>query len=125
MLQRQGIRTVGAGLDAAAAHAPAFAERAGIRVGFLAYASVYQAGYEARKGVPGLAAMRIHSHYYIPDWDAYGRVEPGVAPQVRTIPYPEDIDKLRVQIGQTRASSMSLSSAFIMGRRVDRRSDGL
>jgi len=49
LLREQKIRTVGAGNDMEEAHAPAFAERAGLRVGFLAYASVYQAGYEARK----------------------------------------------------------------------------
>ena len=103
LLREQNIRTVGAGSDVEEAHAPAFAERAGLRIGFLAYASVYQAGYEARKGVPGLAPMRIHSHYYIPDWDAYGKVEPGAPPQVRTVPYPEDIAKLKSQIADTRA----------------------
>jgi hypothetical protein len=74
--------------------------RGGVRVGFLGYASVYQVGYEARKGVPGLAALRVHSHYYIPDWDAYGKVEPGAPPQVRTIPYPEDLETLCAQVGE-------------------------
>jgi poly-gamma-glutamate capsule biosynthesis protein CapA/YwtB (metallophosphatase superfamily) len=54
LLRQQNIATVGAGRDVAEAHAPAFAERAGLRIAFLAYASVYQARYEARK-VPGLA----------------------------------------------------------------------
>jgi poly-gamma-glutamate capsule biosynthesis protein CapA/YwtB (metallophosphatase superfamily) len=105
LLQRQGIATVGAGPDAAAAHAPAVLERAGLRIAFLAYASVYQAGYEARKAVPGLAALRIHSHYYIPDWDAYGKVEPGAPPQVRTVPYPEDLEKLCTQVGAAKRAA--------------------
>ena len=97
-------------------------EHNGVRVGFLAYASVYQAGYEARDSVPGLAAMRIHSHYYIPDWDAYGRVEPGAPPTVRTIPYPEDIERLKLPSPKPEPSMMSSSSAFIWGRPVCRRS---
>ncbi len=82
--------------NAAEAWRAASIERGGLKIGFLAYASVYQAGYEARDTVPGLAALRIHSHYYIADWDAYGRVEPGAPPAVCTIPYPEDIERLRV-----------------------------
>jgi poly-gamma-glutamate capsule biosynthesis protein CapA/YwtB (metallophosphatase superfamily) len=116
LLRQQNIATVGAGRDVAEAHAPAFAERAGLRIGFLAYASVYQAGYEARKGVPGLAPLRIHSHYYIPDWDAYGKVEPGAPPQVRTIPYPEDIEKLKSQIADTRTQSDVTIVSFHWGQ---------
>ncbi len=102
LLRDQGIATVGAGADATEAYAPVILERGGIRIGVLAFASVYQAGYEARNGTPGLAALRIHSHYYIPDWDAYGRVEPGVTPQVRTIPYPDDMARLTASIAALR-----------------------
>ena len=116
LLHRQGIRTVGAGCDFASAHAAAIEERAGLRVGFLGNASVYQAGYEARKGVPGLAPMRIHSHYYIADWDAYGKVEPGAPPQVRTVPYPEDVEKLRLQIAATRERSDIIVVSFHWGQ---------
>ena len=116
LLRNQGIKTVGAGRDAAAAHEPAFEERAGLRIGFLSYASVYQAGYEARKGVPGLAPMRVHSHYYIPEWDAYGKVEPGAPPQVRTIPFPEDVEKLRVQIADTRKHADLVVVSFHQGQ---------
>jgi poly-gamma-glutamate capsule biosynthesis protein CapA/YwtB (metallophosphatase superfamily) len=105
LLRRQGIETVGAGADAAAAHAPVVFERAGVRIAFLGYASVYQAGYEARKAVPGLAPLRIHSHYYIPNWDAYGKGEPGAPPQVRTVPYPEDLEKLRTQVGEVKRAA--------------------
>ncbi len=102
VLQAQGIATIGAGRDLAHALAPAIRECKGIRVGFLGFASVYQPGYEARKNVPGLAALRIHSHCYIPDWDAYGKVEPGVRPQVRTFPYPEDLAILKDAVAALR-----------------------
>jgi poly-gamma-glutamate capsule biosynthesis protein CapA/YwtB (metallophosphatase superfamily) len=102
LMRSQGIVAVGAGRDAEEAYAPAIIDVQGVRVGILAFASVYQAGYEARRHVPGIAALRIHSHYYIPDWDAYGRVEPGGVPQVRTFPWPEDIDQLRSSIARLR-----------------------
>ena len=59
----------------------------GIKAGFLSFASVYQAGYEAKKSVPGLSPVRVHSHYYIADWDAYGKVESRV---VKDRKQPED-----------------------------------
>jgi hypothetical protein len=102
VLREQGLSAIGAGRNLSEARAAAVVERNGIRVGFLSFASVYQAGYEARKEVPGLSPMRVHSHYYIPDWDAYGKVEPGVPPQVRTIPFPEDMEVLRASIAALR-----------------------
>lgn len=102
VLREQGIVTAGAGGTLAEARGPAIVERAGLRIGMLSFASVYQAGYEARTEVPGLSPMRVHSHYYIPDWDAYGKVEPGVPPQVRTVPFPEDLEVLRSSISEVR-----------------------
>jgi poly-gamma-glutamate synthesis protein (capsule biosynthesis protein) len=102
LLEAQGIATIGAGADIAEAMAPAIVERHGIRIGFQSFASVYQAGYEARTSTPGLAPMRVHSHYFIPDWDAYGKVEPGVPPQVRTIPLPEDLQRMEAAIADLR-----------------------
>jgi poly-gamma-glutamate capsule biosynthesis protein CapA/YwtB (metallophosphatase superfamily) len=102
LLHSQGIKTVGAGASLSEARAAAIIERQGVRIGFLGFASVYQAGYEARKSTPGLSAMRVHSHYYIPEWDAYGKVEPGVVPAVQTFPYPEDVDLLKSLIGDLR-----------------------
>lgn len=102
VLREQGIRTIGAGGNIVEAREPAVVERHGLRIGFMSFASVYQPGYEARKAVPGLSPMRVHSHYYIPDWDAYGKVEPGVPPQVRTIPFPEDLEVLHASIAVLR-----------------------
>jgi poly-gamma-glutamate capsule biosynthesis protein CapA/YwtB (metallophosphatase superfamily) len=105
LLESQGILAIGAGADLNQALAPAIVERQGQRIGFLSYASVYQAGYEARKGTPGLAPLRVHSHYYIPDWDAYGKVEPGVPPEVRTIPFPEDLERMGTAIAELRSKT--------------------
>jgi Bacterial capsule synthesis protein PGA_cap len=86
-----------------------------VTVALLAYCSVYQAGYEARATAPGLAAMRIHSHYYIPEWDAYGKVEPGVRPHVRTFPYPEDLAHLNAAIAQAKPSADVVVTSFHWG----------
>lgn len=115
-LRRQGIGTAGAGMDFSEAHRPAILECNGVKVAVLAYSSVYQAGYESRGNVPGLAAMRIHSTPYFPDWDAYGKVEPGHTPTVRTTPYPEDMDKLRSQIAQARKLADVVVTSFHWGR---------
>lgn len=115
VLRKQGIHTVGAGYDALEACRPAVVEQSGLKIGFLAYSSVYQAGYEARPGVPGIAAMRIHSHYYIPDWDAYGMVEPGVTPQVRTFAYPEDVSTLQSAIAKAREFCDAVVVSFHWG----------
>jgi len=105
LLHSQGIKTVGAGANLSAATAGAIVAHNGVKIGFLGFSSVYQAGYEARKSTPGLAAVRIHSHYFIPEWDAYGKVEPGVVPAVRTVPYPEDIELLKSLITELRSKA--------------------
>jgi len=115
-LQRQGIAAAGAGMNFAEAHRPAIVECDGVRVAVLAFASVYQAGYEARGNVPGLAAIRIHSTPYFPDWDAYGKVEPGHTPAIRTTPYPEDMEKMRDLIAQARAIADVVVTSFHWGR---------
>ena len=50
LLREQGIKTVGAGRNLAEAREPAFIERNGIRVAFLAYCSVLHEGYAADSG---------------------------------------------------------------------------
>lgn len=115
VLRGQGIATSGAGADLAEARRPALLERAGRKIAVLSYSSVYQAGYEARAKVPGLGAMRIHSHYYIADWDAYGKVEPGVRPQVRTFPFPEDLAVLKDSIAQAKKHADVVIASFHWG----------
>ena len=101
-LDRRGIATLGAGRTLAEARAPRIVNANGIRVGFLSYTTVYQAGYPARAGVPGVSALRVHSVPYFPDWDPYGRVEPGAQPHMRTFPYPEDVARLEADIAELR-----------------------
>lgn len=102
LLHSQGIKTVGAGANLAEATAAAVVEQHGTRIGFLGFSSVYPVGYDARRSKPGLAAMRVHSHYFIPEW-SYGHVEPGVVPAVRTFPFPEDLELLKSLIRDLRS----------------------
>lgn len=98
LLHSQGIKTVGAGVNLSEATAPAILEHRGTKVGFLGFASVYPAGYQARSSVPGLAPMRVH--YFIES--SYG-LDPGVPPNVRSFPYPEDVELLKSLIADLRS----------------------
>jgi poly-gamma-glutamate synthesis protein (capsule biosynthesis protein) len=106
-LRKQGIATCGAGEQLATARRPAIIERNGVRVGFLAYASVFPHGYEARSNIPGLAPLRAYNHFHeFPAMHA-----PGAFPRVETLPDPkdhrnleEDIEVLRKEVDVVAAS---------------------
>ncbi|NKB59551.1 MAG: CapA family protein [Alphaproteobacteria bacterium] len=111
------ISTVGAGENIAAARKPAFIHAAGRKVGFLAFASVFPAGYEARATVPGIAAMRAHTHYFIHP-EAFGRVEPGADPSVHTFPFREDLAALEGLITSAGAECDTLAVSFHWGKSI-------
>src|SRR6266853_957006 len=56
-LRAQGVETCGAGENLAEARRPAIIEAEGLKIAFLAYASVFPMGYEARSNVPGLVPL--------------------------------------------------------------------
>ncbi|WP_162244430.1 CapA family protein [Burkholderia sp. Leaf177] len=56
LLRSQGISTVGAGSSLSEARAATIIQRAGAKIGFLSFASVFPTGCEARAAVPRLAA---------------------------------------------------------------------
>lgn len=99
LLRSQGIAVTGAGPDLAAALAPAVLERQGMRIAFMGFCSVYPVGYEARRGRPGLAPLRVHTTYVNPDPNFW---EPGIAPVVLTSPDAGDLARLRAAIGSAR-----------------------
>ncbi|HXR13580.1 MAG TPA: CapA family protein [Solirubrobacteraceae bacterium] len=99
LLGSQGIATTGAGIDIAAATRPAILERAGVRVAFLGFCSVYPVGYEAREGRPGLAPLRVRTYYGDPDPNFW---EPGVDPVIETVPFAEDLARYRESIAAAR-----------------------
>jgi poly-gamma-glutamate synthesis protein (capsule biosynthesis protein) len=87
-LHQQGVATCGAGATLDDARRPAIVERQGMRIAYLAYASVFPMGYEARSNVPGLAPVRARD-FWRPAVDNYHA--PGTAPHCSTIPDEQDL----------------------------------
>jgi hypothetical protein len=66
-LDELGIPHTGAGIDLAAARAPALLERGGLRFGFLQRSAVYwPTNHEAGPHDPGIAVLRAHTAYQVP-----------------------------------------------------------
>jgi poly-gamma-glutamate capsule biosynthesis protein CapA/YwtB (metallophosphatase superfamily) len=102
LLRGQGIALCGAGHDVDEAIAPAIVERDGVRVAFLGFCSVYPVGYEARRDRPGIAPLRVRTHYDDPDPNFW---EPGIEPVVTTAPFPADLTRFRDAIGAARGQA--------------------
>lgn len=98
-LRSQGIQTTGAGTNIQEAFRPAVIEHKTTRIAFLAIASVFPVGYEAREHRPGLASVRVRTFYSAPDPTFW---EPGVRPLISTIPVQEDLDRLKEAICSAR-----------------------
>jgi poly-gamma-glutamate capsule biosynthesis protein CapA/YwtB (metallophosphatase superfamily) len=99
LLQSQGIAVTGAGENLEAATRPAIVERHGRRIGFLGFCTVHPVGYEARASRPGLASLRVRTHYADPDPNFW---EPGIDPVVSTLAHPGDLERCRAVIAQAR-----------------------
>lgn len=111
-LRSQGVKTCGAGNSLADARAPAIVEANGLRVAFLAYASVFPLGYEARASTPGLAPMRAHNVWR----DPYPGINvPGKQPIVTTTPDETDLANLAKDIGDARAGADLVVISFHWG----------
>jgi poly-gamma-glutamate synthesis protein (capsule biosynthesis protein) len=102
VLAAQQIATVGAGDDLDRALTPVVVERGGIRFAFLAFCSVFPAGYEARRGRPGIAPLRVRTFYAEPDRNFW---EPGVPPLIFTEPVAEDLENCHRALARARAEA--------------------
>ncbi len=101
-MRDMGIATCGAGHDISQAVRPAFIERNGRKISFLAFGSVFPVGYEARPGRPGINPLRIQTFYTTPDPNFW---EPGIPAAITTVPLPEDLDRFRAAISAARAET--------------------
>jgi poly-gamma-glutamate capsule biosynthesis protein CapA/YwtB (metallophosphatase superfamily) len=111
-LRAQGVQTCGAGDCSAAAREPAIVEAGGLRVAFLAYASVFPVGYEARSNRPGLAPMRAYNLWR----EAYPAVHlPGAVPLVQTVPDETDLARLAEDIGHAGQRADLVVASFHWG----------
>src|SRR5262249_10816188 len=75
---------------------PAVFERRGVKVGFLAYASVILPQYWATEDQPGVAPLRVNTYY-----EPY-EFQPGCPARVITIPVEEDVQQMQMDIDRLR-----------------------
>jgi poly-gamma-glutamate capsule biosynthesis protein CapA/YwtB (metallophosphatase superfamily) len=88
-LDRAGIPHAGAGATLAEARRPAILERDGVRVGLLAFTSVFWPdGHAATESRPGVATIKVATAYE-PHWRVHEM--PGGPATVRTIPDPDEL----------------------------------
>ena len=111
-LHAQGVATCGAGGSLEEARAPAILEAGGVKIAFLAYASVFPRGFEARGSLPGLAPLRAHNFYQDLSDDYY---LPGADPRVSTVPYKPDHDNLAADIASAREQADLVVASFHWG----------
>ena len=85
LFRDKGMHVVGAGRNLREARRPVIVEKNGVKVAFLAYCSILQAGYAAGHDRAGIAPLRAHTYYEPFDYQA------GVPPRVVTVPHEEDL----------------------------------
>jgi poly-gamma-glutamate capsule biosynthesis protein CapA/YwtB (metallophosphatase superfamily) len=115
-LDQLGILHTGAGLDRAAARAPAIIARNGMRVGIVQRSSVYwPTDHEAHDDSPGIAVIRGHTAYHVPMGRMHSALPPANRPGVPPIivtwadadhlqEFRDDIAALRQQVDVVIAS---------------------
>jgi poly-gamma-glutamate capsule biosynthesis protein CapA/YwtB (metallophosphatase superfamily) len=111
-LRAQGVKTCGAGENLEDARKPAILDARGVRIAFLAYASVFPMGYEARSNMPGLAPLRAYD-LYRPSVDNYH--VPGTPPLMRTVPDEHDLAAIGVDIAQAKREADLVFASFHWG----------
>jgi hypothetical protein len=111
-LRTQGIKTCGAGESLADAREPAIMEVDGLRIAFLAYASVFPFGYDARPNRPGLVPMRAYNFWREPFATTHS---PGTYPLVTTIPDEGDLAQLTEDIRRARERADLVITSFHWG----------
>jgi poly-gamma-glutamate capsule biosynthesis protein CapA/YwtB (metallophosphatase superfamily) len=110
-LESQGVRTCGAGSNLDDARKPAIIQAQGVSTGFLAYASTFPHGYQARDNVPGLAPLRAYNHYVdVPEYYA-----PGYIPRVETIPDCADQERFEADLAALRPNIDLVVTSFHWG----------
>jgi poly-gamma-glutamate capsule biosynthesis protein CapA/YwtB (metallophosphatase superfamily) len=111
-LRAQGVETCGAGESLDDARQPAILESGGLKIAFLAYASVFPMGYEARSNVPGLVPLRAYDlwrsaldNYHVP----------GTQPRAQTVPDHRDLAALGADIAHAKRQADLVFTSFHWG----------
>jgi len=111
-LRKKKVSTCGAGANLAEAREPAIVEKNGLTIAFIAYASTFPFGYEARAHIPGLAPLRAYDLVRPPFENYY---VPGMAPRVTTVPDETDVAHLREDIARAKALADFVVASFHWG----------
>ncbi|SEL06268.1 poly-gamma-glutamate synthesis protein (capsule biosynthesis protein) [Sphingomonas palmae] len=111
-LRSQGVHTAGAGANLTAARETAFVTAKGLTTGFVARASVFPMGYEARSNVPGIAPLRAYD-LWRPFLDNY--YIPGVPPRAQTVPDDGDLSNLASDLSDARSRADLVVASYHWG----------
>lgn len=103
----RGVQVTGAGRNLAEARQAVFVERNGVRVAYLGYTSVGPPGSEAGPDKPGIAPIRVRTHY-----EHRG---PHAPVRIRTEPVAEDLQMLVEDIAALRRRADVVILAFHSG----------
>jgi poly-gamma-glutamate synthesis protein (capsule biosynthesis protein) len=96
-MERLGINAIGSGRNIARARQPAIVEKKGVKVGFLAYASVIPPQTWATEEDSGVAPLRVDTHYEMYEY------QPGCPARIITIPWEEDVRAMQEDIRKLRS----------------------
>lgn len=100
VLDASGVSHAGAGRTAKEAHTPTIIEKKGVRVALLSYTSVFFPGYSATETRPGIATVRVETHYRPTPWSLD---TPGVPLEAITMPDPGDVSAMTDDVKLARA----------------------
>jgi poly-gamma-glutamate synthesis protein (capsule biosynthesis protein) len=112
LIRDQGIATVGAGCNLTEARRAAVLAAGDARVSYLAYASFFPTGYEAREDWPGLAPMRSRNFYVEKVTNLWA---PGMASVCHAVPVRDDLDRLEADLAAAREESDIVVASFHWG----------
>lgn len=112
IIEGHGIATAGVGRNLAEARRAAVRTAGDARVSYLAYASFFPTGYEARDDWPGLAPMRSRNFYVEKVSNLWA---PGMSPVCHAVPVREDLERLEADLAAARESSDVVVASFHWG----------